>query len=146
MRKISGLALVTMGLLHSLIALVMLGAIGFSGIWREIVDVGIVDAVKSDSLRIWGYYWFLMCGFLVIIYGLLCHWIEHQLNSPLPLFVGLGLLLVAGFGIVLDVDTGFWLVLIVAINAIAKRCCKQIAVSLRTNQSDQSDAVQNNQS
>lgn len=46
MRKISGLALVTIGLLHSLIALVMPGAIGFSGIWQEIVDVGVVDAVK----------------------------------------------------------------------------------------------------
>lgn len=135
MRKISGLTLVSLGLLHSLIALVMPGAIGFSGIWQEIVDVGIVDAVKPDSLRIWGYYWFLMSGFLVIIYGLLCHWIEHQLNSPLPLFVGLGLLLVAGFGILLDIDTGLWLVFIVAINAIA--------VSLRANQFHQSGTVQN---
>lgn len=137
MRKISGLALVTIGLLHSLIALLRPGEIGFSGIWQEIVDVGVVDAAKPDFLSIWGYYWFLMCGLFVIIYGLLCHWIEHYLNSPLPLFVGLGLLLVAGFGILLDIDSGFWLVLIVAINAIA--------VALRANQSHQSGTVQNDQ-
>lgn len=113
----------------------MPGAIGFSGIWQQIADVGVFDAVKSDSLQIWGYYWFLMCGFLEIIYGFLCHWIENQLNVPLPSFVGWGLLLVAGFGIVLDLDTGFWLVLVVAINAIA--------ASLRANQSHQSDSVQN---
>lgn len=118
MRKISGIALIAMGLLHSLIALVMPGAIGFSGIWQEIIDVGVVDAVKPESLRIWGYYWFLIPGFFTILYGLLCHWIEHQLNCPLPWFAGLGLLLIACFGIVLDIDTGFWLVLLVAINAI----------------------------
>ena len=119
MRKISGLALVAIGLLHSLLALVMPGAIGFSGIWKEIGDVGVVDAVKSESLRIWGYYWFLVPGFLMIIYGLLCHWIENQLNRPLPSFAGWGLLAVAGFCIVLDVDNGFWLVLLVVVNMIA---------------------------
>ncbi len=118
MRKVSGLALVAIGLLHSLTALVMPGAIGFSGIWKEIGDAGIVDAVKPESLRIWGWYWFLMPGFLMIIYGLLCHWIENHLSRPLPSFAGWGLLVVAGFGIVLDLDTGFWLVLLVAINMI----------------------------
>ncbi len=117
MRKVSGLALVAIGLLHSL-ALVMPGAIGFGGIWKEIGDAGIVDAVKSESLRIWGYYWFLMPGFFMIIYGLLIHWIENHLCRPLPSFAGWGLLAVAGFGIVLDPDTGFWLVLLVAINMI----------------------------
>ena len=118
MRKISGLALVAIGLLHSLLALVMPGVIGFSGMWKEIGDVGVVDAVKSESLRIWGYYWFLVPGFLMIIYGHLCHWVENQLSRPLPSFAGWGLLAVAGFCIVLDVDTGFWLVLLVAVNMI----------------------------
>ncbi|MBD3885194.1 hypothetical protein IFO70_26035 [Phormidium tenue FACHB-886] len=118
MAKISGPALIAIGLLHSLIALVMPEAIGFSGIWREIADVGIVDAVKPDSLRIWAYYWFLVPGFLFILYGLLCCWIEYRLDQPLPVFLGWGLLIVACFCIVLDVDTGFWLVLLVAVNAI----------------------------
>jgi Family of unknown function (DUF6463) len=135
MKKISGLALVAIGLLHIIIALVNPGAIGFSDIWKEIVDVGIIDAAKPDFMRIWGYYWFLMPGFLMIIYGLLCHWVENQLNSLLPSFVGWGLLLVACFGIVLDIDTGFWLVLIVAINAIV--------ASQPAAQSGQSDDVQN---
>ncbi len=135
MKKIGGFALVAIGLLHSLIALVMPGAMGFSGIWQEIFDAGIIDAAKPDSLRIWGYYWLLMSGFIVIIYGFLYHWIENQLNSPLPAFVGWGLLLVAGFGIALDIDTGFWLVLLVAINAIV--------ASQRHAQSGQSVSAQN---
>jgi hypothetical protein len=118
MKKISGLALIIIGLLHSAIALLIPGAIGFGGIWQEIVGVGVFDAVKSESLHIWGYYWFFMSGLLVILYGLLCYWIENQLNLPLPPFVGWGLLAIACFGIVLDVDTGLWLVLVVAINAI----------------------------
>lgn len=88
MTKISGLALVALGLLHSLIALFILGAIGFSGIWQEIIDVGIVDAVKPESLRIWGYYWFLVLGFLLVLYGLLCYWVECQLGYSLPWFLG----------------------------------------------------------
>ncbi len=134
MNKVTGLALIAIGLIHSLIALILPGAIGFNGIWKEIIDVGVVDAVKSDSLRIWRYYWFLMPGFLMIIYGLLCHWVENQLNAPLPSFVGWGLLLVAGFGIVLDVDTGFWLVLLVAIN--------EIVVSQRARSMSQTSSAQ----
>jgi hypothetical protein len=134
MKKISGLALMTIGLLHSLIGLLLPGVVGFSGVWQEIVDVGIIDAAKSDSLKIWGYYWFLMPGFIMILYGLLCHWIENQLNVSLPWFVGWGLLLVAGFGIVLDLDTGFWLVLIVAIN--------EIVASQRDDRSRQPDGEQ----
>jgi hypothetical protein len=118
MNKISGIALVAFGLLHILIELLIPGALGFSGIWPEIIDAGVVDAVKPGDLRIWGYYWFLVPGFLVILLGLLCHWIEHQLNRPLPMFFGWGLLLVSCFCILLDVDTGFWLVLLVAVNAI----------------------------
>jgi hypothetical protein len=118
MQKISGLALVAIGLLHSLVALVMPDAVGFSGIWQEIVDVGVIDAAKSDSLQIWSYYWFLMSGLFVLISGLLCHWVERQLGSPLPSFVGWWLLLISIFGIMLDLDTGFWLVLLIAINIL----------------------------
>lgn len=125
MRKISGLALILIGLLHSAIALVMPGAIGFSGIWQEIVDAGVLDVVKSDSLRIWGYYWFLVLGFLMMIYGFLCYWLENQLNQPLPPFSGWSLLAFSCFCIVLDVDTGFWLVLLVAINEIVVSWRKQ---------------------
>jgi hypothetical protein len=58
MRKISGFVLLIIELLHSLLALVLPEAIGFSGIWQEIIDMGIINAVKPDSLQIWGYYWF----------------------------------------------------------------------------------------
>jgi hypothetical protein len=40
------------------------------------------------------------------------------LNHALPLLAGWGLLAIACFGIILDIDTGFWLVLLIAINAI----------------------------
>jgi Family of unknown function (DUF6463) len=126
MEKSSGFALIVIGLVHSIIALVIPGAIGFSGIWQEIIDAGVVDAVKPESLRIWGYYWFLASGLLMVIYGILCYWIENQLNQPLPSFVGWSLLAFSGFCIVLDIDTGLWLVLLVAINAIVASWRKQL--------------------
>lgn len=107
------------GLLHSLLALLMPGFFGFSNIWQDIAAAGVVDAASPDSLSIWGYYWLLTPGFLLILFGLLCYWIEHQLALPLPSFVGWGLLAIAIFGIVLDIDTGFWLVLMTAVHAIA---------------------------
>jgi uncharacterized membrane protein len=118
MKKISGLALIIIGLLHSAIALLIPAAIGFGGIWQEIAEVGVFDAAKPESLRIWGYYWFVISGLFTMLYGLLCYWIENQLNLPLPPFVGWGLLTIACCGIVLDLDSGFWLILLVAINAI----------------------------
>jgi len=117
-KKISGLALTAIGLLHSLVAFVLPEALGFGGVWKQLVEVGIVDAVKADSLRIWGIYWFLVPGLFMILFGLFCHWIENHLHQPLPQFAGWGLLAIAVFCIVLDVDTGFWLVLLVAINMI----------------------------
>lgn len=51
MRKISGPALMVIGLLHSL-ALVMPGLISFSGIWQEIGDAGVIDAVRVESLAL----------------------------------------------------------------------------------------------
>lgn len=122
MRGINGLVLVGIGLLHCL-ALFLPGAIGFPGIWSEIRDAGLVDAVSSKALRIWGYYWFLMPGFVLIVLGMLCAWVERSLMRPVPAPVGWALVLCAVFGIVLDTDTGFWLVLFVASSMIvaAKR-------------------------
>jgi hypothetical protein len=117
-KKISGLALMVIGLLHSLIALATPGAVGFSGIWQDIINAGVVDAATPDAPVIWGYYWFLASGLLMMIYGCLCYWIENQLNQLLPSFAGWSLLILSALGIVLDLDTGFWLVLLVAINAI----------------------------
>jgi hypothetical protein len=85
MKKISGLALIVIGLLHSLIALAIPGAIGFSGIWQDIINAGVIDAATPDAPGIWGYYWFLASGLLMMIYGFLCYWIENQLNQPFPL-------------------------------------------------------------
>jgi hypothetical protein len=117
-KKISGLALMVIGLLHSLIALAIPEAIGFSGIWQDVINAGVVDAATPDAPGIWGYYWFLASGLLMMIYGCLCYWIENQLNQILPSFAGWSLLILSALGIVLDLDTGFWLVLLVAINAI----------------------------
>jgi hypothetical protein len=118
MKRINGIALVVIGVLHSMAGLAAPGLLGFGGIWKEIIDAGVVDVVKADSLRIWGYYWFLLPGFFMILFGALCHWIENRLRRSLPRFAGWMLLVIAGFGILLDVDTGFWLVLGVAINMI----------------------------
>ncbi len=119
MQKVSGLALVSIALLHILTGLIAPGLIGFEGIWQDIANSGVIDAAKADTLQIWGYYWFLISGLFLMLFGCLCHWIENRLDLPLPPFAGWGVLLIACFGIVLDIDSGFWLVLLVALNAIA---------------------------
>lgn len=118
MQKISGLALIAIALLHSLIGLTWPELIGFGDVWQDIADAGVVDAARPEALRIWGYYWFLLSGFFLLLFGSLCHWIEHHLGRSLPAFAGWGLLAIALFGIGLDLDTGFWLVLPVAINVL----------------------------
>lgn len=118
MPKISGLALVAIALLHSLVGLIWPELVGFGNIWPDIAAAGVVDVAKPEALRIWGYYWFLLSGFLLMLFGGLCHWIEHHLSCSLPAFAGWGLLVIALFGIGLDLDTGFWLVLPVAINVL----------------------------
>ncbi len=99
MRRINGIALIVIGLIHSL-ALVIPGAIGFPGIWSEILAAGVVDAVSGSSgtgLRIWGYYWFLMPGFALIVLGLVCVWVERALDRVLPALVGWSLAALAAF-------------------------------------------------
>jgi hypothetical protein len=122
MRRVNGLALILIGTVHSL-ALLRPGIIGLDGIWSEIAGAGYVDAVSIEALRIWGYYWFLMPGFTLIVLGLTCAWVERSLDRSLPAFVGWSLLALSSFAIVLDTNTGFWLVLAVALSIIvaAKR-------------------------
>jgi Family of unknown function (DUF6463) len=125
MEKISGFALIVIGLLHVLVALAIPGTVGFSGIWQDIIKAGVIDAAKPDAPHIWGYYWFVASGLLTIVYGCLCYWIENQLKQSLPSFAGWSLLILSALGIVLDIDTGFWLVLLVAINEIVASWRKQ---------------------
>ena len=92
MQKTSGLAIIAIALLHSLIGLIAPGLIGFEGIWQDIAASGVFDAAKPDTLSIWGYYWFLLAGFFLMLCGGLCYWVEHSLDRVLPAFVGWGLL------------------------------------------------------
>lgn len=118
MRNISGPALILVGVLHALLALCLPGVLGFDGIWGEIARAGTIDAVSVEAPRIWGWYWFLVSGPLLALFGLLCDWIERRLRRRLPLSCGVGLLAYSAACIVLDIDTGFWLVLLVAINMV----------------------------
>ena len=125
MRGVNGIALIVIGLLHSL-ALVIPGAIGFQGIWSEIRRTGVIDAVSGSSganLRVWGYYWFLIPGFMLIILGMLCAWVERSVQRSVPAFVGWALLAFCAFAILPDTGTGFWLVVAVAFSMMfaAKR-------------------------
>ncbi len=117
MRRVNGVALVVIGLVHSM-ALAFPGIIGLDGVWSEIARAGYVNAVSPEAPRIWGYYWFLMPGFALIVLGIVCAWVERSLDRALPARVGWALLGLAAFGIVLDTNTGFWLVLLVAISII----------------------------
>ncbi len=111
MRGIAGTLLAVIGALHVVLGVAVAGAL------RQAVGSGqMVNPVESFvhspvSLQ----FWFLMFGFPVLILGHLGAWVERRLERRLPAFVGWELLAVAALGVVLDPDSGFWLLLGLAV-------------------------------
>ena len=108
MRGLSGALLIGIGLLHTLFGLVVgrhrVTAIARDGLW---------NAVGSDLGRN-SIFWFLFTGFVLLILGHLCLWVERTSLRPVPALVGWELLALAALGIVLMPASSFWLVLSVA--------------------------------
>ncbi|MBI1749247.1 MAG: hypothetical protein HY234_07255 [Acidobacteria bacterium] len=105
--------LIAIGLLHSVLGIVW--AAGSPALRAEFIRSGLLDAVNDHSPRATFYFWFLLAGFCMILLGQLGLWAERALQRPLPAFVGWELLVIALFGVVLDPDSGFWLLLALAI-------------------------------
>ncbi|MBI4547831.1 MAG: hypothetical protein HY707_07625 [Ignavibacteriae bacterium] len=121
MRKISGPLLIIIGILHT-----FYGLVGGWPVWVEIGRNGFFDTLGSAISRSTEIFWFTFAGPMYILFGQLCLWVEREFNRPVPLFIAIELSILSFISAVLDLITGFWLVLAVAINMIivAKRVSK----------------------
>ena len=121
MKKTNGYLLLFLGLLHV--------AVGVVGGWSQFVfiaDYGIWNALIQHSqavcmktlgcLQLNGTWWFVAWGLMLILFGLLCTWVEVILNQTVPAFIAWLLCLICVVCAILMPASGFWLVMIVALN------------------------------
>ncbi len=119
MKKISGYLLVILGILH-----VSLGAI--SG-WQQIKSIFSYDVWNAlgqqpqaicmkdiPCLQVNTIWWIILFGLMLVLFGVLCIWIEGKLQRTIPSFIGWLLLVISGVSAVLLPVSGFWLVMLVA--------------------------------
>lgn len=111
MRGIAGALLAVIGALHLGLGLAVAGSLRSAVASGRIVNPVESFANSPISLE----FWFLMFGFPLLILGHLAAWVERRLDRSLPAFVGWELLALSALGVLLDPDSGFWLVLAVAL-------------------------------
>ena len=116
MRGTSGLLLIGIGVLHTIVGVFQ----GYSVLSRISqttfsTETGrqLVTALGNQFV-----FWFLFGGFLMLVLGHTFIWIERRLNRRLPSFIGWELLVLSVGGLALMPLSGFWLVLAVAIYTI----------------------------
>ncbi len=123
MKKINGYLLLFLGLLH-----VAVGVVGGWSQFVSIADYGIWNALIQHSqtvcmktlgcLQLNGTWWFVAWGLMLILFGLLCTWVEVILNQTVPAFIAWLLFLICSVCAILMPASGFWLVMIVALNMV----------------------------
>ena len=111
MRGIAGTLLAVIGALHVGLGLAVAGSLRGAVASGRVVNPVESFANSSISLE----FWFLMFGLPLLILGHLAAWVERRFECRLPAFVGWELLGVSALGVVLDPDSGFWLLLVVAL-------------------------------
>ena len=112
MRTWTGPLLIAIGLLHTVF--------GVTHYRRELAETwhaGFFNALAPALARKLAF-WFLFSGFLLIVLGHLCLWLEKGLGRPVPAFVGWELLVLSLVGAALMPVSGFWLVIAAAIYSI----------------------------
>jgi hypothetical protein len=115
MRGVAGILLAGIGVLH-----LLLGTFLATHLWEAIAAGHVVNPVESHRPGVTLEFWFLMFGFPLLFLGHLCAWVERRLHHRVPAFVGWELLALSLLGIVLDPDSGFWLVLGVAVYMLVR--------------------------
>lgn len=101
--KYSGIYLWTTGVVHIAVGL----ALDTEG-YMPIVRDGLVDAVGDDIGRNFSF-WFLVCGVVIILSGLLMQRYIKDTGRPAPMFSGVFLLVFSVIGCIMAPATGFWL-------------------------------------
>jgi hypothetical protein len=119
--RYSGILLAATGVLHTIVALLMMKD-EFIGMIQD----GLIDSVGENNAR-QSAFWFLLCGIFLLFFGhLLHHYIERE-QQPAPLFLGYYLLALSIPGCLIVPLSGFWLFIPQALIIIfAKRCKKPL--------------------
>jgi hypothetical protein len=113
MKKWIGKSIMIIGAIHSLIGIVM-----FHPMLAEIIEEGIFNTVNGQVLRELAF-WFIIFGYLAIIFGLLIDWCERR-EIKLPGFLGWNLLALTLLIVIIMPISGGWFLLAPAIGAILR--------------------------
>lgn len=108
-----GKSIMIIGAIHTAFGLAV-----FRSTLAEIFREGFVNTVNGQPLREFAF-WFLVFGFLAIIFGALVDWCERQ-DVKLPKFLGWSLLALTLIIVTIMPISGGWLLLIPAIGAILR--------------------------
>ena len=103
--KYSGIFLIATGILHTIVAI----ALG-KDVFLEIIQDGVINVTSQDFTRAFAF-WFLVCGFFVILLGQVLHHYIKKEQKPVPLFLGYSMLVLTIFGCIVEPVSGFWLFL-----------------------------------
>src|SRR5262245_8115110 len=118
MRGITGLLLIAIGILHTVV-----GVVSGRSVVSRISEATFSTEASRQLVAGLGKqfaFWFLFGGFLLLVLGHLLTWVERRLGRAVPSFVGWELLALSVAGLLVMPVSGFWLVLAVAIYAIVR--------------------------
>jgi uncharacterized membrane protein len=101
--QLSGIFLITTGILHTLVAL-MMEKNAFIAIFCNGFFNGIGTNVELGLA-----FWFLICGIVTVFLGQILHYYIKKEQTPAPKFLGYNLLILSVIGCCIVPVSGFWL-------------------------------------
>jgi len=108
-----GKSIMIIGAIHS-----AFGFVVFRSTLAEIIRDGLVNTVNGQPMREFAF-WFIVFGFLAIIFGMFVDWCERQ-GVKLPKFFGWSLLALTLIIVTIMPISGGWLLFIPTIGAILR--------------------------
>lgn len=101
--KYSGTFLVITGAIHTVYAL-LLGKEDFT----DMIKDGLINSTDDSCRRAFAL-WFLVCGIILILWGLTLQYYIKKEQKPAPLILGYCILVFAVVGCIIEPISGFWL-------------------------------------
>lgn len=108
-----GKAIALIGVIHS-----VFGFVVFCSTLAELAGEGLVNTVNGQPMREWAF-WFILFGFLAIMFGLLVDWCERQ-KLQLPKFFGWSLFALTLIIVTVMPMSGGWSLFLPAVGAIIR--------------------------
>ncbi len=123
MKRHSGLLLILCGFIHAVVgiaaALAPLQHIWHYGLWNSLTQDSQAQCFESlPCLQANATWWFIAWGLMLLILGVLVHWVESRLQQAVPASLGWSLLLLSTLCAVMMPASGFWAVMVVAVYMI----------------------------